>query len=185
MKFSIPRETLLAPISQVVSVVERRQTLPVLANFLIEAVDEGLRITGTDMEVELVARAPADVKEKGAITVPARKLVDICRALPDGATISAELDDSRLNLRAGRSRFTLATLPASEFPSSDQAETLQTYEVDQKTLRALLDKTAFAMANNDVRHYLNRSEEHTSELQSRGHLVCRLLLEKTKKKQGS
>src|SRR5690625_7550766 len=74
MKFSIPRETLLAPISQVVSVVERRQTLPVLANFLIEAVDEGLRITGTDMEVELVARAPADVKEKGAITVPARKI---------------------------------------------------------------------------------------------------------------
>lgn len=155
MKFSIPRETLLAPISQVVSVVERRQTLPVLANFLIEAVDEGLRITGTDMEVELVARAPADVTDKGAITVPARKLVDICRALPDGATVNAELDDNKLTIRAGKSRFTLATLPASEFPSSDQAETLQTYEVDQKTLRTLLEKTSFAMANNDVRHYLN------------------------------
>src|SRR5690625_6076124 len=70
-------------------------------------------------------------------------------------SVNAELDDNKLTIRAGKSRFTLATLPASEFPSSDQAETLQTYEVDQKTLRALLDKTAFAMANNDVRHYLN------------------------------
>lgn len=155
MKFSIPRETLLAPISQVVNVVERRQTLPVLANFLIEAVDEGLRITGTDMEVEVIARAQAEVAQTGSITVPARKLVDICRALPEGVQINVQLNDDKLALHAGRSRFSLATLPASEFPSSDQAETLQTYEVNQGRLRWLLEKTSFAMAQQDVRHYLN------------------------------
>jgi len=155
MKFSIPRETLLAPISQVVNVVERRQTLPVLANFLIEAVDEGLRITGTDMEVEVVARAQAEVAQTGSITVPARKLVDICRALPEGVQMNVQLNEDKLAVHAGRSRFSLATLPASEFPSSDQAETLQTYEINQGRLRWLLDKTAFAMAQQDVRHYLN------------------------------
>lgn len=155
MKFSIPRETLLAPISQVVNVVERRQTLPVLANFLIEAVDEGLRITGTDMEVEVIARARAEVAQTGSITVPARKLVDICRALPEGVQINVQLNEDKLAVHAGRSRFSLATLPASEFPSSDQAETLQTYEVNQGRLKWLLEKAAFAMAQQDVRHYLN------------------------------
>ena len=155
MKLSIPCETLLAPISQVVDVVERRQTLPVLANFLIEAVDDGLRITGTDMEVEVVARAAAEVAQEGSITVPARKLVDICRALPEGVQINVQLNDDKLAVHAGRSRFTLSTLPASEFPSSDQAETLQSYEVNQGRLRWLLEKTAFAMAQQDVRHYLN------------------------------
>ena len=155
MKFSIPREALLAPIAQVVNVVERRQTLPVLANFLIEAVDEGLRITGTDMEVELVARANAEVAQTGAITVPARKLVDICRALPDGVQMNIQLNDDKLAIHAGRSRFTLSTLPATEFPSSDQAESLASYQVSQGKLRWLVEKTSFAMAHQDVRHYLN------------------------------
>lgn len=155
MKFSIPREALLAPIAQVVNVVERRQTLPVLANFLIEAVDEGLRITGTDMEVELVARANAEVAQTGAVTVPARKLVDICRALPEGVQINVQLNDDKFAMHAGRSRFTLATLPAGEFPSSDQAESLASYELSQSKLSWLVDKTSFAMAHQDVRHYLN------------------------------
>ena len=155
MKFSIPREALLAPIAQVVNVVERRQTLPVLANFLIEAVEDGLRITGTDMEVELVARAKADVAQTGSITVPARKLVDICRALPDGVQMNIQLNDDKLAIHAGRSRFTLSTLPASEFPSSDQSESLASYQVSQGKLRRLVDKTSFAMAHQDVRHYLN------------------------------
>ncbi|MGY6629948.1 MAG: DNA polymerase III subunit beta [Wenzhouxiangella sp.] len=155
MKFSIPREALLAPIAQVVNVVERRQTLPVLANFLIEAVDDGLRITGTDMEVELVARANAEVAQSGSITVPARKLVDICRALPDGVQMNIQLNDDKLAIHAGRSRFTLSTLPASEFPSSDQSESLASYQVSQSKLRRLVDKTSFAMAHQDVRHYLN------------------------------
>lgn len=155
MKFSIPREALLAPIAQVVNVVERRQTLPVLANFLIEAVEDGLKITGTDMEVELIARARAEVAQTGSITVPARKLVDICRALPEGVKINVQLNQDKLALHAGRSRFTLATLPASEFPASDQAESLQTYQISQGRLRWLVEKTSFAMAHQDVRHYLN------------------------------
>jgi len=155
MKFSIPREALLAPIAQVVNVVERRQTLPVLANFLVEAVDDGLRITGTDMEVELVARANAEVAQTGSVTVPARKLVDICRALPEGVQLNIQLNEDKLAIHAGRSRFTLATLPAGEFPSSDQAESLASYEVNQGKLRWLMEKTSFAMAHQDVRHYLN------------------------------
>ncbi len=155
MKFSIAREALLAPIAQVVNVVERRQTLPVLANFLIEATDEGLRITGTDMEVELVARARAEVAQTGSITVPARKLVDICKALPEGVQINVQRNDDKLAIHAGRSRFTLSTLPATEFPSSDQAESLASYALNQGKLRWLVDKTSFAMAHQDVRHYLN------------------------------
>ena len=155
MKFSIAREALLAPIAQVVNVVERRQTLPVLANFLLEAVEDGLRITGTDMEVELIARAKAEVAQTGSITVPARKLVDICRALPEGVKINVQLNQDKLALHAGRSRFTLATLPASEIPASDQAESLQTYQIPQGRLRWLMEKTSFAMAHQDVRHYLN------------------------------
>ena len=155
MKFSIVREALLAPIAQVVNVVERRQTLPVLANFLVEAVEDGLRITGTDMEVELVARASAEVAQTGSITVPARKLVDICRALPEGVKLSVQLNDDKLAIHAGRSRFTLATLPAGEFPSSDQADSLNSYPISQSKLRWIADKTGFAMAHQDVRHYLN------------------------------
>lgn len=155
MKFSIPREALLAPIAQVVNVVERRQTLPVLANFLIEAVEDGLRITGTDMEVELVARANAEVAQPGSITVPARKLVDICKALPEGVRVNAQLSGEKLMLHAGRSRFTLATLPAGEFPSSERSESLAEYTVSQGRLRWVVEKTSFAMAHQDVRHYLN------------------------------
>lgn len=155
MKFSIAREALLGPIAQVVNVVERRQTLPVLANFLIEAVPDGLKIIGTDMEVELEAKAVAEVAQPGAVTVPARKLVDICRALPDGVKINVQLNGEKLALHAGRSRFTLATLPAAEFPSTDRAEGLQSYPIQQGKLRWLVEKTSFAMAHQDVRHYLN------------------------------
>ncbi len=155
MKFSIQREALLAPISQVIGVVERRQTLPVLANFLLEGQGGELKISGTDMEVEMVARTPAEVDESGAVTVPARKLVDICRALPEGVTIKGELADEKLKIQAGRSRFTLSTLPAAEFPSSEQVEPLASHSIPETRFRRLLEKTGFAMAQQDVRHYLN------------------------------
>ncbi len=113
MKFSIQRESFLQPLSQVVGVVERRQTLPVLANFLLAVRDNELAITGTDMEVELIGSVPADVGEGGDITVPARKLVDIVRALPDGSQIKFAVQDGKATMSAGRSRFTLSTLPAS------------------------------------------------------------------------
>ncbi len=155
MKFTISREVLLQPLSQVIGVVERRQTLPVLANFMLSAREGRLVVTGTDMEVELISSVPADIDQDGEITVPARKLVDIIKALPDGANIKFSVSDDKATLTAGRSRFTLATLPASEFPATDQVETLENIAVAESTLKKMMDKTSFAMANQDVRYYLN------------------------------
>ncbi len=155
MKFTISREVLLQPLSQVIGVVERRQTLPVLANFMLTARDGRLTVTGTDMEVELISSVPANVSLDGEITVPARKLVDIIKALPDGSNISFSTSDDKATLSAGRSRFTLSTLPASEFPATDQVETLENIAVAEATLKKMMDKTSFAMANQDVRYYLN------------------------------
>lgn len=155
MKFTISREVLLQPLSQVVGVVERRQTLPVLANFMLSAREGQLTVTGTDMEVELISTVPADVSQEGEITVPARKLVDIIKALPDGSSITFGVSDDKATLSAGRSRFTLSTLPASEFPATDQVESLENISVAEATLKKMMDKTSFAMANQDVRYYLN------------------------------
>lgn len=155
MKFSITRETFLQPLSQVIGVVERRQTLPVLANFLVSARNGRVTITGTDMEVELISSVVADVSQDGDITVPARKLLDITKALPDGAVIAFSVSDDKVTLKAGRSRFTLATLPASEFPATDQVENLENITASEAELKKMLDKTSFAMANQDVRYYLN------------------------------
>ncbi len=155
MKFSIQREAFLQPLSQVVGVVERRQTLPVLANFLVVAGDNQIAVTGTDMEVELVAHGKAEVAQQGEITVPARKLVDICRALPDGAKINFAQEGDKVLLTAGRSRFTLSTLPATEFPATDAVEALQSLNLQEGKVKQMLDRTAFAMANQDVRYYLN------------------------------
>ena len=155
MKFTIQRETLLHPITQVVGVVERRQTLPVLANFLISARGGRLSITGTDMEVELITTVDAQVDTEGEATVPARKLVDIVRMLPEGVKITAVAEGDKMTVSSGKGRYTLATLPATEFPATDQVETLETLNIQEDKLKNLLDKTAFAMANQDVRYYLN------------------------------
>lgn len=155
MKFSIQREKLLQPITQVVGVVERRQTLPVLANFLISTRNGKLSITGTDMEVELITTVDAQVESEGETTVPARKLVDIVRMLPDGVNITAVSEGDKLTVSSGKGRYTLATLPATEFPATDQVETLEVLNIQEDKLKNVLDKTAFAMANQDVRYYLN------------------------------
>ncbi len=155
MKFTISREVFLQPLSQVIGVVERRQTLPVLANFLLAARDGDLTVTGTDMEVELISYVSADISQDGEITVPARKLLDIVKALPDGSKINFSVSDDKATLSTGRSRFTLSTLPASEFPATDQVETLENILVAESTLKKMIDKTSFAMANQDVRYYLN------------------------------
>ena len=155
MKFSIHQEVLLQPISQVIGVVERRQTLPVLANFLVSAKDGRLSITGTDMEVELITTVDAQVEVEGEATVPARKLVDIVRMLSEGVKITAVAEGDKMTVSSGKGRYTLATLPATEFPATDQVETLETLSIQEDKLKNLLDKTAFAMANQDVRYYLN------------------------------
>jgi DNA polymerase-3 subunit beta len=155
MRFSIQREALLRRLQQVVGVVERRQTLPVLANLLVSVDAQGVALTGTDLEVEMVARTEADGLEAGEITIPARKLFDICRALPDGCTIKFEQTGERVLVSAGRSRFTLATLPATEFPVIENIELIERVSLPEATLKSLMERTSFAMAHQDVRYYLN------------------------------
>ncbi|MFN9730441.1 MAG: DNA polymerase III subunit beta [Pseudomonadota bacterium] len=155
MRFAVQREVLLKPLSQVVGVVERRQTLPVLSNLLVAATAEGVSFTGSDLEVEMVARMNADGVEAGEITIPARKLFDICRALPDGIKIEFKRSGERVTVSAARSRFTLSTLPASEFPQIENIELVERVSLPEATLKELIDRTAFAMAHQDVRYYLN------------------------------
>jgi DNA polymerase-3 subunit beta len=155
MRFSIQREALLKRLQHVVGVVERRQTLPVLANLLVVVDASGVALTGTGLEVEMIARTSADDLEPGEVTVPARKLFDICRALPDGCRIKFEQNGERVTVSAGRSRFTLATLPATEFPTIDNIELVERVALPEANLKELMDRTGFAMAHQDVRYYLN------------------------------
>ncbi|MFM1895675.1 MAG: hypothetical protein RLZZ385_749 [Pseudomonadota bacterium] len=156
MRFTVSREALLKPLQLVSGVVERRQTLPVLSNVLLDLQGDELSLTGTDLEVELVGRVKVDSGSKsGSITVPARKLVDICKSLPENASLEFSHGDGKLTLKAGRSRFTLATLPANEFPRIEDEPGTFSVHVDDVKLKSLLDSTSFAMAQQDVRYYLN------------------------------
>jgi len=155
MKFSAEREAILSPLQAVIGVVERRQTMPILANVLVSGRDDQLSLTATDLEVELVARTQVNLQQAGEITLPGRKLLDIIRALPDKATITISVEGERATVRSGKSRFTLTTLPASDFPTVEDIRAQQTLKVEQPMLRRLLDKTHFSMAQQDVRYYLN------------------------------
>lgn len=155
MHIRLSREELLKPLSHVAAVVERRQTLPILSNVLLRMQDGQLRLTGTDLEIELVAGVALTPREEGAITVPARKLYDICRALPPQAELEISVDGQKARIKSGRSRFTLATLPAGEFPSVEGGDWQQHFEVGQQEFKRLLDQTHFCMAHQDVRYYLN------------------------------
>src|ERR1700719_5197455 len=155
MKSPAIREDLLAPLQSVIGVVERRQTMPVLANVLLAARDNRLSVTGTDLEVELVATCTVNVQQPGDITVPGRKLLDIFRSLPGKTSVTLSTEGERLTLRAGRSRFTLSSLAAAEFPVVDEINAQQTLSVAQGEFRRLIDKTHFAMAQQDVRYYLH------------------------------
>jgi DNA polymerase-3 subunit beta len=155
MRFSLQREVLLKPLQQVVNVVERRQTLPVLANLLVTVEGGKLSLTGTDLEVEMIARTEVEQAEDGETTIPARKLFEIVRALPDGSRLVFTLSGDRVTVQAGRSRFTLATLPSKEFPSIDDLELVERITVPEAALKELIERTAFAMAQQDVRFYLN------------------------------
>ena len=120
MKFSINRDALLRPLQQVAGVVERRQTLPILSNVLFQVSVDQLSLSGTDLEVELVGKVGIKDATPGEITVPARKLMDICRQLPDGAEVEFEQMEQRLVIKSGRFRSTLSTLPAQDFPSVEK-----------------------------------------------------------------
>lgn len=158
MKFSVSKETLVKQLQMAVGVVERRQTLPILANVLIRLNEGELTLTGTDLEVEIVSRTASEIGSEvsGALTVPARKLLDICRSLPDGVDIKFSTNDKgRVVVTSGRSRFTLTTLPAEEFPNVEDGSESVEFSLPAKSLKHLIDSTSFAMAHQDVRYYLN------------------------------
>ena len=156
MKFIIDRESLLKPLHIVRGVLEQRQTLPVLSNVLVSVRDGALTFTATDSEVEISARVAVDDWSGGEITVPGRKLIDICQALPASAKIEFVLDDDdRVHVRSGRSRFALATIPAGDFPTTDEIADESGFVIAQSELKRLIDLTQFAMARQDVRYYLN------------------------------
>ena len=156
MRFVISREALIKPLQLVAGVVERRQTLPVLSNILLVAEDNSLSLTGTDLEVELVGRVELDEPaQAGSVTVPARKLMDICKSLPDDARIELELTGQKMVIKAGRSRFSLSTLPAAEFPNVEDSPQAMELTLPQGSLRQLIEQTGFSMAQQDVRYYLN------------------------------
>jgi DNA polymerase-3 subunit beta len=156
MKFSITRDNLVKSLNLVAGVVERRQTLPILANVLIVLEKDRLSLTGTDLEVELVGRVQLEkAGESGEVTVPARKLFDICKSLPEGSDIDFSVKEGKATVKSRRSRFTLSTLPASEFPNVDDSIGTHQFSLKQGQLKRLIERTAFAMAQQDVRYYLN------------------------------
>ena len=151
------RDQLLTPLQAVSGIVEKRHTLPILSNVLLEKKGNQLTLLATDVEIQITTSTDASSGDgDGAITVGARKLQDILRSLPDSSEVSLVLDDKKLQLRAGKSRFTLQTLPADDFPRMALGDNkLRSISVTQKAFRHLLGQTQFAMASQDVRYYLN------------------------------
>lgn len=151
------RDAILEPLSAVSGIIERRHTLPILSNVLIEPDSSGLGFLATDIEIQITARSPVGERgEARAVTVGARKLVDILRALPESAEVTLQQQDKRLLVKAGKSRFTLQTLPAEDFPrlAKPSGESAR-FELPQKALRHLLGMVQYAMAQQDIRYYLN------------------------------
>jgi DNA polymerase-3 subunit beta len=155
MQLSITRDALLKPLQHIGSVVERRQTLPILSHILIHVEPTRLTLTGTDLEIEATAYVPLTGAEAGVTTLPARKMLDICRTLPDGSEISLNKDGDRTLVTSGKSRFVLNSLPAKDFPSVDDIKPQVTFVVEQGRLKEHIEQTQFAMAQQDVRYYLN------------------------------
>ncbi len=156
MKFSIIQSKLVSPLQLISGAVEKRQTLPVLANLLIKVEKGLLSITATDLEIEMSVNINLDNEsEDGDITVPARKFVDICRSLPVDSDINIELIETKLVIKSGRSRFTLSTIAAQEFPNIEDSLFSTEFVISSSELKNTIDKTQFAMAQQDVRYYLN------------------------------
>lgn len=155
MLITFQREEFLKPLSYVAGIAERRQTLPILSYILLQHSDGKTVLTGTDLEVEVSTHATGSAKSGGEITLPARKLMEICRALPEGSQIELRQEGDKTIVKAGRSRFTLLTMPVSEFPALQASPWEHSLTLKQAELRALLEQTQFCMAQQDVRYYLN------------------------------
>ena len=165
MKLTIERAALLRSLSHVQSVVERRNTIPILANVLLESSDGGVNLTATDMDISIVDAAPSQVTTAGKTTAPAHTLYDIVRKLPDGAQIELDssAEDGRLLLNAGRSHFVLASLPTADFPAMTDGDMPHRFAMPADSLRALIDRTKFAISTEETRYYLNGIYLHATE----------------------
>lgn len=156
MKFIISRDQILAPLQQIVGVIEKRQTMAILSNVLLHVDNNQLTMTGSDTEIQIVGKLNLEsAAENGEITVPARKFLDICRLLPTGAEIKFELHEDKVKLVSGRSRFSLSTLPAENYPEFNETQLDYQFLLNAGKFKKGLDKTLFCMANQDVRYYLN------------------------------
>ena len=183
MKFNTSRETLLRALTVVTGVVERRQTLPVLANVLVEAGEQGLSLTGTDLEVEMRARLEegVEVTQPGKTTIDGRKLAAIWAALPEGASVTVEAGSQAI-VRSGRSRFSLSTVPPEEFPKVDDQATKVEFSASPENIKQLMEQTSFAMAQQDVRYFLNGmllevTEAHLRAVATDGHRLAMCTIE--------
>lgn len=164
MNFTISRQELLQPLQLVSGAVERRHTLPILANVLLRVGENSLWMTGTDLEVELIANVSLSGScSDGSVTVPAKKLLDIVKGLPDGCTIFFSVEDSKAIIKSGRSKYTLSTLSADDYPNLEDWEGETEFEIEQSFLKKLLDSVQFSMAQQDVRYYLNGMSLETSD----------------------
>ncbi len=155
MRFETTRENLLRPIQFASSVVERKQTLPILSNVLIKLKDNEISVTATDLEMEIIAKLQVENGTDGEITIPVRKLLDTCKALPDEAHISFIVENDKAVIKSGRTRFRLTTISAENFPVIETLKSLYSFDMAQNEFKNLLDKTSFSMALQDVRFYLN------------------------------
>jgi DNA polymerase-3 subunit beta len=169
MKFSLDRELLLKPLLLVSGAVERKSTLPILSNILFEVSDNSLTLTATDLELEMVAYAViSNEGDNGSITIPARKLLDICKSLPDNSVITFEAKDEIIKLSSGKSRYSLSTLAATDFPNIEEWKGDVEFQLLKSEFLRLIESTHFSMANQDVRYYLNGMsiESEGSEIRS-------------------
>ena len=157
MRVTIERSAFLKALTHVQSVVERRNTIPILSNVLLQAGEGEVRLTATDLDIEIIESTPADVAKAGATTVPAHMLHDIVRKLPDGAQLEIEQgpDSGRVSVFAGRSRFALQALPPDDFPDLNAGDLPHRFALAAGDLKGLIDKTRFAISTEETRYYLN------------------------------
>jgi len=163
MKASVERGILVKALAHVQSVVERRNTIPILSNVLIETTADGLKLVATDLDLTVVETIPAQVQAQGATTVPAHTLFDIMRKIPDGANPDLQASEGRLAFTAGRSRFQLATLPRNDFPLVEDGALPFGFTMPAATLRQMIDKTRFAISTEETRYYLNGIFLHVTD----------------------
>ena len=182
MKLTLERANLMKALAHVHRVVERRNTIPILANVLLRAEEGGLELRATDLDIEVHERVAADVSAPGAATVPAHLLHDIVRKLPDGAQVSVETEGDRALVKSGRSRFQLSTLPAEDFPDFASGDMPHEFSLDGEALKRLIVKTQFAISTEETRYYLNGiylhvANERLTAVATDGHRLARMQLD--------